>query len=118
MDVVSWPAPRKVRTWSLSVANVIWFIRRCYALVSLDDEGYDIFGVPCVRVWLMCAVYYMGCLRFDDLSRELQITVDAQREIFQEPEKASGALEKIEVWVEGQTICFEEWLLNCVESQC
>ncbi len=46
----------------------IW---RCHALVSLDDKGHDVFRVSCIRVWLMCASYYMSCLRFDDLSREL-----------------------------------------------
>ena len=56
IDVMSWPAPSKVWTWSLSVATLIclsgdamlWFVvimRDMTLVFFLDDEGHDVFLV-------------------------------------------------------------------------
>lgn len=49
--MVSWPAPRKVRTWSLSVASVIWlsgdtmfwFVLMMRDMISLSSGAFE-FG--------------------------------------------------------------------------
>lgn len=96
-------------------ADLVFERRECHlavqwghALVCLDDQGHDVFPVWSIRVWLGFAIYYMSCLRLNDLSREFQITVDTHGDVFQERKNASETLKKIVLCVERQPICSVE----------